>query len=253
MFQQIAREQGWEPQEEGPEDQQAEEKEEEEEEDKRMHDPVTNRMANLSLNDELRPAFSFNKSDPQLPQPTETTSSDLPLPHVDPRQTASTQDLPQRLKEPFIANPYPYAPPPSTSDQRPQADPRQAESSARDLPQHLKEPFLGNSPPSHVPPPSEPESDQRPQVSPQLLSSEVPHAWGIPPSAFQGNSALTETRGNYITHDYSVNTTNIGSFNTHSTVVQDSYNDKSTNVNTAEERDLRRNEVFSLAENELMF
>lgn len=175
---------------------------EEDREDKRMRDPIANGMATLSLNEELRPAYSRNKSDPQLSQPTETTSSNLAVPRIDPRHAESTQDIPQRLKEPFVVNPSS----------------------------------------SYVPPPYE----QRSQGPPQTPSSTVPAAFGLPPAALQSGPVFRDIYGDYTKVDSSVNNTNINSLNTHNTLIQDSYNDKSTNVNTAGTAEERECKSFSV-------
>jgi len=103
--------------EEGDEDDDSESDQEEMDgRDARMRDPLNSGMANLSLNEELRPAFSHVKSDPQLPLSSGHQSLKVPMARMEPRHSESTQNLPNRLREPFVANPPP-------NPQTPQATP----------------------------------------------------------------------------------------------------------------------------------
>ncbi|KDR86124.1 hypothetical protein GALMADRAFT_403215 [Galerina marginata CBS 339.88] len=161
----------------------SESEEEESDQDTRMRDPLTNNMAQLSLNDELRPAFSRVKSDPQLPSTTASTHPNESFKRLEPRQAESSQNLPSRLREPFTN---------STAEGNPR-------------------------PPPYLQVPNVPRA-----------ASSIPQEFGFHPGVtVQGSPIYNDIDGNVTRVDNSYNTTNIGSGNTHNTLVKDSYNDGS--------------------------
>ena len=163
--------------------------EDEEEEDKRMEGSVTHDMAHLSLNEKQHPAFSYNKSDPQLPQPTQSHQPDPASPNMA-RQSESTEYLPQHLKEPpFVEIPGPAF--------------------------------------AHQPQQQAPQGPSRPHPPANI-------SFDFKDTAFHGTGPnISVVNGDTTSVDNSVHTNNYGSYNSHNTHVQDSYNDSSHNVDAA--------------------
>ncbi|KAF4611638.1 hypothetical protein D9613_004575 [Agrocybe pediades] len=206
---------------------------------------IADGMANLTLNDTLRPAISRVKSAPPLEDASPGPSNHRPpISNPDPRLAESTQDLPAHLRYPFAYTNNSAVPPFSS-----QYSPRTAPHSKPNIPAGAHPQAHPASPDSsmygHTRPPTSPmgsrgpnSSTSKPQrqppgpASPSFDAQSVPKAFGIQPSFIRphpagGSVVFNDIRGNYNKTDQSVHNTIVGSGNTTNTLVQDSYNDNS--------------------------
>ena len=104
----------------GEESEDKADKEQERQRAKRIRElSIASGMANLTLNDQLRPALSRVKSSPSLlpPVPEEENSFNPSFYAAGPRRAESTEDLPAHIRYPFTLAtdnpqqyPYPYFP-----------------------------------------------------------------------------------------------------------------------------------------------
>ncbi|KAF4611640.1 hypothetical protein D9613_004577 [Agrocybe pediades] len=200
-------------------------------------------MANLTLNDTLRPAISRVKSAPPPEDASPGTSGHRPpISNLNPRLAESTQDLPAHIRYPFAYTNNSAVPPFSS-----QYSPRTAPHSNPNIPAGAHPQAHPASPDSsmfgHTRPPTSPMGSRGPNpstsnperqppgpASPSFSAQSVPEAFGIQPSFIKphgGSIIFNDIRGNYNKTDQSVHNTTVGSGNTTHTLVQDSYNDNS--------------------------
>ena len=194
--------------------------EEEDNSDEEEQDPetmapvsITTGMSNMSL-DEDRPAYSRVKSDPQNPYPTSAHPASPS--NLDSVRPESVPVLPEHMQQPFFMPPNPaastsgpyaaYAPAPipSWNDQHP---PAASPSSAQHQSPH----------------------PATPQTAPYTQGGSDGPFGGPPmsPPPRRSGPTFNTIHGDYTKVDQSVHSTNIGSGNTHNTIIQDSYNDNS--------------------------
>ena len=189
----------------------------EEEQDPRMTDPasINTGMSNMSL-DENRPPYSRVKSDPQNPYPPSPASAHTVSP--DPVRPESVPDLPEQMHQPFVMPPGPAAPTSGPYAYAPASIPS----------------WHGQHPPAASSASAErqsPPDTQIPYAAPHTQAA-ANGAYGGPPMApptppTPSGPVFNTIRGDYTKVDQSVHSTNIGSGNTHNTLIQDSYNDNS--------------------------
>ncbi|KAF9546379.1 hypothetical protein CPC08DRAFT_379104 [Agrocybe pediades] len=196
---------------------------------------IADGMANLTLNDTLRPAISRVKSAPPLEDASPGPSNHRPpISNPDPRLAESTQDLPAHLRYPFAYTNNSAVPPFSS-----QYSARTAPHSNPNIPAGAPDSSMYG----HTRPPTSPMGSRGPNssaskperqppgpASASFDAQSVPEAFGIQPSFIKphgGNVVFNDIRGNYNKTDRTVHNTIVGSGNTTSTVVQDSHNDNS--------------------------
>jgi hypothetical protein len=214
----------------GEEEDSEEDSSEEEEQDPRMAAPASlnTGMANMSL-DENRPAYSRVKSDPQNPFHPSPASAQTPSPpNLDHFRPESVPYLPEHARQPFVMPPNPAAPTsgpyaayapasiPPWNGQHPQATSSASPERQSSIP---TPPHPGTGPGPYAPP-----HTAVPQGGANGAYGGAPAA---PPPHRPSGPVFNTINGDYTKVDQSVHSTNIGSGNTHNTLIQDSYNDNS--------------------------
>jgi len=243
----------------------SEDDEEQEERNRRMEEPsssIASGLANLTLNEQLRPALSQVKSSPSLPLSfPEETPPNPSFYAAEPRRAESTQDLPAHIRYPFVTSngvAQPPAPVQTHAPHNPAQYPYQSLSTAATL--------NASSVPTFTDPgtafrgygenyarnPGLPRGTAAPTSAASSPSfpgdNGVPAAFGIQPGFIQDTPVgrgpvFNNIAGDYNKTDNTVKNHFIGSGNTTNTLILDSFNNNSvraSNFKSSERKRLRK-------------
>lgn len=194
-----------------PTEEEEESEKEEESSDEEMKAPVSE-MSNMSL-DEDRPAYSRVKSDPQNPyHPSPASAHPASPSNLGSVRPETVPVLPAHMQQPFFMPPNPAAP---------TSGPYAAYAPAP-IP-----PWNGQYPPAASPSSAQHQSPHpaTPQAAPHTQGGSNGPPMAPPPR--RSGPTFNTIHGDYTKVDQSVHSTNIGSGNSHNTLIQDSYNDNS--------------------------